>query len=207
MLDALECCGKDDEYLIDKNPNGHFSCYADTSQHITLCLRRKIEQPSSGFEFQNQNSKIQFNTELFNFLAWEICDNADGIQVRVPTAFVTIMARGDDVEELIDTLSFELQDVVRALSRAHIVESDEKLHHVNSAITLCLRVNNLYDIPVETLMEINNIINTHQDFIYGYDSTFWINTLEPKLIKVMNEVLEVSYYQLSVVPSKVIKMK
>ena len=174
---ALECHGKDDSFLIDNN----FSCYWDTSEHCTLCLRKNIPYDTSIFNFDPRDQSMTFKSPFFDRNAWKQCDY---IGVKLPDLFLELILKNIFLSFELEKMSEEKQSVLRLLLVAFNFASIDAIEEnavINDIILNVFHSSSLNELSTEQTEIIIEIIDMYEDQIYGYDSSDWNVNLRPFL--------------------------
>ena len=174
---ALECHGKDDSFLID----GNFSCYWDSSEHCTLCLRNSIPYDISIMDVDARDKSITFNSPFFDRIAWKECDY---LGVKLSTLFVELALKNSLLAVELEEMAEKKQSLVLALLvafNAASIDATEENAVINDAISSVFHSSSLDELSAEQTETIIQIIDTYECQIYGWETSEWSEKLRPLL--------------------------
>ena len=174
---ALECHGKDDSFLID----GNFSCYWDSSEHCTLCLRNSIPYDISIMDVDARDKSITFNSPFFDRIAWKECDY---LGVKLSTLFVELALKNSLLAVELEKMAEKKQSLVLALLvafNAASIDATEENAVINDAISSVFHSSSLDELSAEQTETIIQIIDMYEGQIYGWETSEWSEKLRPFL--------------------------
>ena len=183
VRNAFECHGKDDSFLIDN----YFSCYWDSTEHCTLCLRESVEFDISSMKIEVDQSII-FGSSIFDRIPWTVCD--DYLGVKISSIFFELAQKNKSLESELLKTPVEIQALVGALltafNRASIDSTEENIV-INDAISCVFYAISLDKLSAEQSEIIIQIIDKYECEIYGLETTEWSEKLRPLLSSIISD--------------------
>ena len=182
VRDALNQHGKNDDLLLEHGGEQEsFSCYWDTKQHATICLRKEIVVSARSFE---SDGSLIFGNELFNRDVWNLCD--DYFAVKIPKKLLEIASGGDDFNDAISLFDSNTQCIFLALIQAFFVACIDDVNEnvmIDDSISTLYIAKTLDKLTFQQKSDICDIIDKYEYEIFGWDSTEWLTIQRPAIVK------------------------
>ena len=192
VKDALDCCGKHDSFLI--NEGSKFSCYWDTNEHCTLCLKDitliDTSKPPSDLSyaiFDNLTNEIVFGESIFDRSAWTECNY---LGVKVTDVIISSAQKGEMLDDATGKMDDKQAAVINALDQAFYAaphDAGEENRTINALISTVFQLTSLSDLTAEQSYLIIQIIDKYEHEIYGWDTTEWFGKLRPLLVSIISD--------------------
>ena len=177
---ALQCQGKDDDFLLD-GIDSKFSCFWDSNEHCTLCLRKGLEFTKSAINVDPFDQSIMFSDSIFDRNRWDECNY---FGVRVVSILFILVAKKTTLEAEMVKLSENQQSILMALIIAfHLSVNEEPelttvLDDMIIVVFYLTSLNELTSAQSETIIQ---FIDFYECEIFGIKRT-WSENLRPILL-------------------------
>ena len=180
VREAFNCHGKHNDFILD----GKFSCYWDSNQHCTLCLRESTTflYTDTTNKFESDGSFI-FDNAHFHRNEWTVCANYLG--VKVPDIYFLLAEKKIPLDDALTKMEKFQRSLVTALLQAFANPLAETLEHNSELNTQIVKVFNLSsfdNLSGEDSTIIIRIIDLYEFQLYGWETSEWSELLRPALL-------------------------